>query len=411
MGGAAAGALLRGPGRLRRPVALVGRAPGPVLGRPGASGPACCPASRTTDVLPRREMPGAEWFPGDEVNFAEQVFRQSTPDHPAIIATAEDTEPAEISWARLRGQVGAFAATLRRLGVGPGDRVGGYLPNVPEAVVAFLGAASVGAVWSACAPDFGTRAVLDRFAQIEPTVLVAVDGYRFNGREFDRREVVAELRAALPERADDDLRAPAVPGRAARRRAGLGGRRRRRAGAGVRADRLRRPAVDRLLVRHHRPAQGHRARARRGGARAAQAGRAAHGRRRRRPLLLVRLDRLDHVEHRDVDAAVGLHAGGARRRAGLPGAGRAVRPRGAHRDDLPGHQRGLPERLREGGPAAGRATTTSPRCAASARPAPRCRRRPSAGSTTRCGTTCCSAPCRAAPTSPPASSAPRRCCR
>ena len=149
-------------------------------------------------VLTRRGMPGAEWFPGTTVNYAEQVFRQSTPDHPAVIATAEDAEPIEISWEALRGQVGAFAATLRRLGVGPGDRVGGYLPNVPEAVVAFLGAASVGAVWSACAPDFGTRAVLDRFAQIEPTVLVAVDGYRFNGREFDRRDVVASLREALP---------------------------------------------------------------------------------------------------------------------------------------------------------------------------------------------------------------------
>jgi acetoacetyl-CoA synthetase len=149
-------------------------------------------------VLTRRGMPGAEWFPGTTVNVAEQVFRNSTPDHPAIIATAEDTDPVEISWAELRTQVGAFAATLRRLGVGPGDRVGGYLPNVPEAVVAFLGAAAVGAVWSACAPDFGTRAVLDRFAQIEPTVLVAVDGYRFNGREFDRREVVQQLRAALP---------------------------------------------------------------------------------------------------------------------------------------------------------------------------------------------------------------------
>ena len=80
----------------------------------------------------------------------------------------------------------------------PGDRVAGYLPNVPEAVVAFLGAASIGAVWSSCAPDFGTRAVLDRFAQIEPTVLVAVDGYRFNGKDYDRRDVVAELRAALP---------------------------------------------------------------------------------------------------------------------------------------------------------------------------------------------------------------------
>ncbi len=149
-------------------------------------------------VLTRRAMPGAEWFPGTTVNFAEQVFRQSTGEHPAVVATAEDAEPVEISWDDLRGQVGAFAATLRRLGVGPGDRVAGYLPNVPEAVVAFLGAASVGAVWSACAPDFGTRAVLDRFAQIEPTVLVAVDGYRWGGRDFDRRDVVAELRAALP---------------------------------------------------------------------------------------------------------------------------------------------------------------------------------------------------------------------
>ncbi|TYP88001.1 acetoacetate--CoA ligase [Blastococcus xanthinilyticus] len=149
-------------------------------------------------VLAGREMPGAVWFPGTSVNVAEQVFRQAADDRPALIAVAEDLEPEEISWAALRGQVGAFAATLRRLGVRPGDRVAGYLPNVPEAMVAFLGAASIGAVWSSCAPDFGTRAVLDRFAQIEPTVLVAVDGYRWNGRPHDRRDVVAELRAALP---------------------------------------------------------------------------------------------------------------------------------------------------------------------------------------------------------------------
>jgi acetoacetyl-CoA synthetase len=149
-------------------------------------------------VLTDRSMPGAVWFPGTTVNFAEQVFRRATDDHPALIAVSEDASPAEISWASLRGQVGAFAATLRRLGVRPGDRVAGYLPHVPEAVIAFLGAASIGAVWSSCAPDFGTRAVLDRFAQIEPTVLVAVDGYRFNGKEHDRRDVVAELRASLP---------------------------------------------------------------------------------------------------------------------------------------------------------------------------------------------------------------------
>jgi acetoacetyl-CoA synthetase len=149
-------------------------------------------------VLTDRSMPGAVWFPGTTVNFAEQALAHATDAYPALIAVAEDGEPREISWATLCGQVGAFAATLRGLGVRSGDRVVGYLPNVPEAIVAFLGAASIGAVWSACAPDFGTRAVLDRFAQIEPTVLVAVDGYRFNGRAHDRRDVVAELRAALP---------------------------------------------------------------------------------------------------------------------------------------------------------------------------------------------------------------------
>jgi acetoacetyl-CoA synthetase len=149
-------------------------------------------------VLTRREMPGAAWFPGTTLNFAEQALRNATPEHPALIAVAEDGDPVETSWASLGGQVGAFAATLRRLGVQPGDRVAGYLPNVPEAIVAFLGAASIGAVWASCAPDFGTRAVLDRFVQIEPTVLVAVDGYRFNGKEYDRRDVVAELRAAMP---------------------------------------------------------------------------------------------------------------------------------------------------------------------------------------------------------------------
>ncbi|TKJ18933.1 acetoacetyl-CoA synthetase [Blastococcus sp. CCUG 61487] len=148
-------------------------------------------------VLTRPEMPGARWFPGTTVNYAEQALRHR-PDLPALIVVGEDGEPQEISWTTLRRQVGAFAATLRRLGVQRGDRVAAYLPNVPEAIVAFLGAAAVGAVWSACAPDFGTRAVLDRFAQIEPTVLVAVDGYRFAGKEFDRRDVVTELRAGLP---------------------------------------------------------------------------------------------------------------------------------------------------------------------------------------------------------------------
>lgn len=154
------------------------------------------------EVLGSRAMPGAEWFPRRTTNLARLALRHATPDRPAIVSVHETpdglSDPVSTSWADLRGQVGAFAATLRRLGVQRGDRVAGYLPNVPEAVVAFLGCASIGAVWSACAPDFGPRAVLDRFAQIEPVVLVAVDGYRFGGREHDRRDVVAELRAALP---------------------------------------------------------------------------------------------------------------------------------------------------------------------------------------------------------------------
>ena len=148
-------------------------------------------------VLTRREMPGAEWFPGTTLNYAERALGWDD-EHPALVVGAEDSEPVEVSWSQLRGEVGAFAATLRRLGVRSGDRVAGYLPNVPEAIVAFLGAASIGAVWASCAPDFGARAVLDRFAQIEPVVLVAVDGYRFNGRAYARRDVVARLRESLP---------------------------------------------------------------------------------------------------------------------------------------------------------------------------------------------------------------------
>ncbi|KQS58641.1 acetoacetyl-CoA synthetase [Geodermatophilus sp. Leaf369] len=157
---------------------------------------------RDDEVLGSRAMPGAEWFPERTLNLAQLALRHASDDRPAFIAVHETetglSDPEELSWASLRGQVGAFAATLRGLGVQRGDRVAGYLPNVPEAVVAFLGCASIGAVWSTCAPDFGTRSVLDRFAQIEPVVLVAVDGYRFNGKEHDRRDVVAELRAALP---------------------------------------------------------------------------------------------------------------------------------------------------------------------------------------------------------------------
>jgi acetoacetyl-CoA synthetase len=149
-------------------------------------------------VLASREMPGAKWFPGVSLNYAEHAFADKDEAEPAILHASELRELGELSWGELRSQVAAVAAGLRDLGVERGDRVVAYLPNVPEAVVAFLASASIGAVWSSCSPDFGPASVIDRFAQIEPKVLFAVDGYRYGGKDFDRREVVAELQAAMP---------------------------------------------------------------------------------------------------------------------------------------------------------------------------------------------------------------------
>jgi acetoacetyl-CoA synthetase len=149
-------------------------------------------------VLGRREMPGAEWFPGAELSYPEHLFRGKDDAAVAIVAESEAREPRELAWGELRDQVARAAAGLRRLGVGRGDRVVAYLPNVPEAIVALLATSSLGAIWSSCSPDFGARSVVDRFAQIEPKVLLAVDGYRYGGRAFDRRETVAGLREALP---------------------------------------------------------------------------------------------------------------------------------------------------------------------------------------------------------------------
>jgi len=148
-------------------------------------------------VLTTREMPGARWFPGARLNVADQVLRHRG-SGTALLGLDESGLPVEVSWDELRGLVGALAATLRDLGVQQGDRVVAYLPNRPEAVVAVLAVASVGAVWSACAPDIGAASAVDRFAQLEPTVLIAADGYRFGGKERDRRDAVAELLDGLP---------------------------------------------------------------------------------------------------------------------------------------------------------------------------------------------------------------------
>ncbi|MHC0433084.1 acetoacetate--CoA ligase [Streptomyces sp. O3] len=151
-------------------------------------------------VLADRAMPGAQWFPGATLNYAEHALRVAAdrPDAPALLCADETQTPHTVTWSELRRQVGSLAAELRALGVRPGDRVSGYLPNIPQAVTAFLATAAVGAVWTSCAPDFGARSVLDRFQQVEPVVLFTVDGYRYGGKEHDRRDTVAELRRELP---------------------------------------------------------------------------------------------------------------------------------------------------------------------------------------------------------------------
>jgi len=155
-----------------------------------------------TAVLGRNAMPGAVWFPGAQTNYAHQVFRHVRPAQaagfPAIISRNEKGEHHELSWPELRRQVASLALHLQAQGVQPGDRVAAYLPNIPEAMVAFLATVSIGGVWSICAPDMGTAAVLDRFKQIEPKVLFAVDGVTYGGRDHDRMAVVQELRNALP---------------------------------------------------------------------------------------------------------------------------------------------------------------------------------------------------------------------
>ncbi|MEU7137391.1 acetoacetate--CoA ligase [Streptomyces sp. NPDC046261] len=153
-------------------------------------------------VLADPSMPGARWFPGATLNYAEHALRAAQDParaaEPALLHVDETHEPRPVTWAELRGQVGALAAELRRIGVRPGDRVSGYLPNIPQAVVALLATAAVGGVWTSCAPDFGARSVLDRFQQVEPVVLFTVDGYHYGGKRHERTDVVAELRAELP---------------------------------------------------------------------------------------------------------------------------------------------------------------------------------------------------------------------
>jgi acetoacetyl-CoA synthetase len=149
-------------------------------------------------VLGDRAMPGADWFPGARLSYVEHVFRDKDDGATALVHASELRPQAEVTWGELRELAGRIRAGLVEAGVGRGDRVAAYLPNIPEAVAAFFASASLGAIWSSCSPDFGARSVVDRFAQIEPKVLLAVDGYRYGGRDSDRTETVAELQRELP---------------------------------------------------------------------------------------------------------------------------------------------------------------------------------------------------------------------
>ena len=150
------------------------------------------------DVTNGAPMPDTRWFENAEINYAEHIFRDRDDGQTAILAASETRRLREVSWGELRSRVADAAAGLRSLGVEPGDRIAAYMPNTEETIIAFLASASLGAVWSSCSPDFGASAVSDRFTQIEPKVLLAVDGYDYGGRGFDRREVVCELAAAMP---------------------------------------------------------------------------------------------------------------------------------------------------------------------------------------------------------------------
>ncbi|MBO0686099.1 MAG: acetoacetate--CoA ligase, partial [Candidatus Dormibacteraeota bacterium] len=151
-------------------------------------------------VLADPHMPGARWFEGAELNYAARALKRRD-GHPALLFRSEAhglDRLQTVTYAELAERVAAVRAGLRRLGVARGDRVVAYLPNIPEAVIGFLAAASLGATWSSCSPDFGTRAVVDRFRQIEPKVLLAVSGYCYNGRDIDRSRELADIRRSLP---------------------------------------------------------------------------------------------------------------------------------------------------------------------------------------------------------------------
>ena len=155
---------------------------------------------RPGTALADGRMPGTAWFPGGTLSYAEHALlaARRRPDEVAVVGRSQTRPPVEWTGAQLVEQVRRLRAGLRRLGVRRGDRVAAYLPNLPETVAAFLATASLGAIWTSCAPEFGTRSVIDRLGQVEPSVLLAVDGYRYGAKVVDRSQELAAIRAALP---------------------------------------------------------------------------------------------------------------------------------------------------------------------------------------------------------------------
>lgn len=151
-----------------------------------------------TKVVDTNEMPGIHWFPGIKTNYAEHIFRQQNNKFPAIIFKSESTDLFEISWQELSKKVASFQGFLLERGIKEGDRVAAYLPNIPEAIIAFLAVNSIGAIWSSTSPDFGTSSVIDRIAQIEPKILIASDNYNYGGKNFNRIDAITEITNSIP---------------------------------------------------------------------------------------------------------------------------------------------------------------------------------------------------------------------
>ena len=305
-------------------------------------------------VLGRREMPGAEWFPGARLNYAEHIFRGKADGDLAVQYASERRAPASWTFGELRARTAALAAGLRAAGVGVGDRVAAYLPNIPETMAAGLACTSLGAVWSACSPDFGVRSVVDRFAQIEPTVLLAVDGYRYGGKDFSRLGEVRALQDALPSRAPDGGAALPRPRRrpvgAARRRAVGGLRAAERRRPGVRAGAVGPSPVGRLLVGDDGFAEADRPLARRDAPRPVEVRALPLRRQARRPAVLVLHHRLGDVERDARHAAQPGVDHHLRREPGLPRPRRPVGPGRPDGHDAVRHQRRLHRLLHEGRP-------------------------------------------------------------